>query len=169
MHRRVIEVAILLFLAGITFGQVKLNLPDTTAAPGSSLILPIFAEGFKSVGSLSLTIAFDKSVMTFNGVRNQPKFGYFNATAAASANVKGSVSLSWFNVSPALTIRRGKLLDLDFTYKNGISPLTFERIVPSSVTDSLANNLKAAFRNGKVSPLKELPAARTVKPSSGLK
>lgn len=165
MLKRIMEVAILLFLTGLTFGQVKLNLPDTTAAPGSSLLLPIFAEGFKSVGSFSLTVAFDKNVLNFNGVKNQPKFGYFNATAASSANVNGVVSLSWFNVSPALNIRRGKLLDLDFTYKKGMSPLTFEGMVPSSVTDSLANNLKAAFRNGKVSPRRELPAARSVKPS----
>jgi hypothetical protein len=168
MCRRVSEVAIMVLLAGVTIGQVKLKLPDTTAVPGSSFFLPIIAEDFKSVGSLSLTVAFDKNVLTYNGVRNQPKFGYFNATAAASANSKGAVSLSWFNVTPALSIRNGKLLDLLFTYKNGTSSLTFEKMVPSSVTDSLANNLKATFKNGKVSARIAHPDAQSRKRPAGV-
>lgn len=153
----------MLLLAAVAFGQVKLKLPDTTAVPGSSLVLPVTAEGFKNVGSFSLTIAFDKNVLTYKGVADQPKFGFFNATPAASANSAGAVALSWFNVTPSLNIRNGKLLDLQFTYKNGMSPLTFVKMVPSSVTDSLANNLSATVRNGKVS-------ARTLRPDTqGLK
>jgi hypothetical protein len=144
-------VAVLLIVSGSAFGQAKLKLPDTTAVPGSELILPIVAEGFKHVGSFSLTIAFDKSVLTYTGLSNQPKYGVFNATPAPAANNSGAVALSWFNVSPSLTIRKGTLLDLHFTYKGGSSPLTFVKMVPSSVTDSLANNLNATVTNGKVS------------------
>lgn len=151
MIRRMTKAALMLLLAGVTIGQVKLKLPDTTAVPGSSLVLPLTAEGFKNVGSLSLTIAFDKNVLTYNGVKNQPAFGFFSATPAATANSAGAVALSWFNVTPSLNIRNGKLLDLLFTYKNGASPLTFVKMVPSSVTDSLAKNLKATVKNGKVS------------------
>ncbi len=169
MTRRISALAILLLLTGAASGQVKLRLPDTTAFPGSSLVLPITAEGFKNVGSLSLTIAFDKKVLTYEGITNQPKFGFFNATPAASANSNGAVNLSWFNVSPSLTIQSGKLLDLHFKYKNGTSPLTFAKMVPSSVTDSLANNLRATVKNGKISARITQPGAQGVKQPSGVK
>ena len=159
----------MLLIAGVTFGQVKLKLPDTTAVPGSSILLPIIAEGFKNVGSISLTIAFDKNVLTYKGVKNQPAFGFFNATPAASANSAGAVALSWFNVTPSLTIRNGKLLDLLFTYKNGMSPLTFVKMVPSSVTDSLANNLGATVRNGQVSARTMRPDTQGVKHPAGVR
>jgi hypothetical protein len=151
--KHIFSVVLLLLLVTINApGQVKLRLPDTTAVPGSELVLPITAEGFKNVGSFSLTIAFDKKVLTYTGVAKQPPYGIFNATPAASANNSGAIALSWFNVSPSLTIRKGALLDLHFSYKGGSSPLTFVKMVPSSVTDSLANNLNATVRNGKVSP-----------------
>ncbi len=169
MIRRMMEAAIVLLLAGVTIGQVKLKLPDTTAVPGSSLLLPIITEGFRNVGSFSLTITFDKNVLTYNGAANQPKHGFFNATPAATANRNGAVALSWFNVTPPLNIRNGKLVDLRFTYKNGTSPLTFAKMVPSSVTDSLANNLSATVKNGKISARNTQPGAQGVKRPSGVK
>jgi hypothetical protein len=169
MIRNTTSTVILLLLAGVAIGQVKLKLPDTTAVPGSSLLLPVMAEGFKNVGSFSLTVAFDKNVLTFNGVKNQPSFGFFNATPAASANASGAVGLSWFNVTPSLNIRSGKLLDLQFTYRKGTSPLTFTKMVPSSVTDSLANNLNATVTNGKVSPRQGRTSSRNVNNSARVK
>jgi len=169
MTEIMMKSVILLLIAGVTIAQVKLKLPDTTAVPGSSLLLPVVAEDFKNVGSFSLTVAFDKNVLTYSGVTNQPKIGVFNATPVAAANSSGAVAFSWFNVSPSLNIRNGKLLDLRFKYKNGTSPLTFAKMVPSSVTDSLANNLKAIVQNGRVSTRAGRPDTQRVKLPAGVK
>ena len=151
MIGRMIGSILLVFLVGVAAGQVKLRLPDTTAVPGSSVVLPLMVEDFKHVGSFSLIIAFDKNVLTYTEVTGMPKYGIFNATPSAAANNNGAVALSWFNVSPSINIQNGKLLDLHFTYKKGTSPLAFAKMVPSSVTDSLANNLPTTIKNGKVS------------------
>jgi hypothetical protein len=149
---RMTIAAMLLLLAGVAIGQVKLKLADTTAVPGSAMVVPISVEDFRHVGSFSLTIAFDKDVLTYTGISNPPKVGIFNATPIANANSNGAVAMSWFNVSPALNIPKGKLLDLNFTYKKGTSALTFVKMIPSSVTDSLANSLPTTAKDGKVSP-----------------
>ena len=151
MIRTVLKTVMMLLVTWVAVGQVRLKLPDTTAVPGSSLVLPISVEDFRHVGSFSLTIAFDKNVLTYTGVTNSPKYGIFNSTPATTANSNGAVAFSWFDVSPALNIHKGKLLDLNFTYKNGTSALTFTKMIPSSVTDSLANNLPTTITNGKVS------------------
>jgi hypothetical protein len=140
-------------------GQVTLSLPTQTAANGTALALPVQVTGFNHVGSFSLTISFDKNVLTYTGTANQPTFGIFNGTPAATANTNGTVSISWFNVSPALNIGSGTLLNLLFTYKSGTSALTFTSTTPSSVTDSLGTNLTATYTNGSVSGL---PATITI-------
>ena len=94
MCRRISGIAFILLHAAVAFGQVRLNLPDTAATPGSTLVLPITVQGFKNVGSISLTVSFDNKVLVYEGVTNRPRFGYFNATPAAHANSRGAVSLS---------------------------------------------------------------------------
>jgi hypothetical protein len=150
---------LLLVFVGLAMGQVTLSLPTQTAANGTALALPVQVTGFNHVGSFSLTISFDKNVLTYTGTANQPTFGIFNSTPAATANTNGTVSISWFNVSPALNIGSGTLLNLLFTYKSGTSALTFTSTTPSSVTDSLGTNLTATYTNGSVSGL---PATITI-------
>jgi hypothetical protein len=169
MMRRTMRAVIMVLLVGVAYGQVKLKLPDTTAISGSSLVLPIMVEDFKHIGSFSLIISFDKNVLTYTEVTGIPKFGIFNATSAAAANNNGAVALSWFNVSPSINIQNGKLLDLHFTYKKGTSPLTFVKMVPSSVTDSLATNLPATVKNGKVSARTALLGKKRMKAPSAVK
>lgn len=144
---------LLLVFVGLAMGQVTLSLPTQTAANGTALTLPVQVTGFNHVGSFSLTISFDKNVLAFTGVANQPTFGIFNSTPVATANTNGTVSMSWFNVSPALNIGSGTLLNLLFTYKSGSGALTFINTTPSSVTDSLGTNLTATYTNGSVSGL----------------
>ncbi|MCX6135452.1 MAG: T9SS type A sorting domain-containing protein [Ignavibacteriales bacterium] len=144
---------LLLVFVGLAMGQVTLSLPTQTAANGTALALPVQVTGFNHVGSFSLTISFDKNVLTYTGTANQPTFGIFNGTPAATANTNGTVSISWFNVSPALNIGSGTLLNLLFTYKSGTSALTFTSTTPSSITDSLGTNLTATYTNGSVSGL----------------
>jgi len=166
---RTTKAVMLLLLAGVAMGQVKLTLPDSTAVPGSSMVVPISVENFRHVGSFSLTIAFDKDVLTYTGISNPPKVGIFNATPIANANSNGAVAMSWFNVSPALNIPKGKLLDLNFTYKKGTSALTFVKMIPSSVTDSLANSLPTTVKNGKVSARVVRQGPKKAKVPTGVK
>jgi hypothetical protein len=148
--RTLTTVGLLLLLSvGLAMGQVTLSLPTTTAANGTDVILPVSVTGFNHVGSFSLTITFDKNALTFNGVANQPTFGSFNSTAAALANTNGSLSIAWFNVSPALNIGSGTLLNLLFTHKTGASNVTFANT--SSVTDSTGTSLTRTLTSGSVS------------------
>jgi hypothetical protein len=144
---------LLLVFVGLAMGQVTLSLPTQTAANGTALALPVQVTGFNHVGSFSLTISFDKNVLTYTGTSGQPTFGIFNGTPAATANTNGTVSISWFNVSPALNIGSGTLLNLLFTYKSGTSAVSFTSTTPSSITDSLGTNLTATYTNGSVSGL----------------
>ncbi len=131
-------------------GQVSLSLPDTTVPQGAQIALPVWVAGFNNVGSFSLTISFDKSVLQYTGVVNQPGIGNFFSTPATTANNSGAVNLSWFSANPSLSIEAGKLLDLLFTYNGGTSTVAFTNTVPSSVTDASGSNLQALYRNGRV-------------------
>ncbi len=139
------------FTTFVQASVVTLSLPTQTASVGGTITVPIQVTGFNHVGSFSLTITFDKNVLTYSGTANQPTFGIFNSTAAALANTNGTVSISWFNVSPALNIGSGTLMNLHFTYKSGSSALTFLNMTASSITDSLGTNLTATYTNGSIS------------------
>jgi hypothetical protein len=158
---------LLLVFVGLAMGQVTLSLPPQTAANGAAVTQPVQVTGFNHVGSFSLTISFDKNVLTYTGTSDQPTFGIFNSTPAATANTNGTVSMSWFNVSPALNIGSGTLLNLLFSYKSGSSALTFINKTPSSITDSLGTNLTATYTDGQVSGLPSTITVGTVTSSPG--
>ncbi|MCX6141956.1 MAG: cohesin domain-containing protein [Ignavibacteriales bacterium] len=147
-------IALVLALgANVAVAQVTLTLPDTVVNPSTSVSVPLRVTGFNHVGSFSLTITFDKTVLTYTGIGNQPASGSLFSTPPATANANGSVSISWFDPSRGLNIGSGTLLNLLFTYGNGSSALTFANITPSSITDSLATNIPASFTNGRVRSL----------------
>ncbi len=138
-------------------GQLGLNMPDVVATVGSAISVPVGVTGFTHVGSFSLTITFDKTVLTYTGIANQPSFGIFNSTSTVNANANGSISISWFNVSPALNIGTGTLFNLLFNYVGGTSALTFASITPSSITDSLGTNMNSTYANGRVRDAASVP------------
>ena len=142
--------------AGST-GQLGLNMPDMVATVGSAISVPVGVTGFTHVGSFSLNITFDKTVLTYTGIANQPAFGIFNATSAATANANGSISISWFNVSPALNLGTGTLFNLLFNYVSGTSALTFANTTPSSITDSLGTNMNSTYTNGRIRDAASIP------------
>jgi hypothetical protein len=143
-------VLVLVLSGNVASAQISLSLPDTSINAGTSLSIPIRVTGFNHVGSFSITITFDNTVLTYTGYANQPSFGSFFSTPTATANSNGSIGLSWFNASRALNIGSGTLLNIQFVYGSGSSALTFANIIPSSITDSLASNLPASFTNGRV-------------------
>ena len=138
----------------------SLSIPDTVAIPGTSLSLPINVTGFYHIGSFSLTIAFDKTAFTYTGLANVPSFGIFSPPSVSAANTSGTITLSWFNVSPGLNIGAGALMNLLFTYNGGTGTVGFINKTPSSITDSLATNMTASYTDGRVRD------ARNVTPSA---
>ncbi len=130
--------------------SLTLGLPTMAASAGSDVTIPITVTGFIHVGSFSLTVQFNKAVLTYKGVANQPSFGVFNSTPTSTANTNGAVSLSWFNVSPALNTDPGTLLNLLFIFNRDSSDLTFINTSASSITDSIGNNLLATYTNGRI-------------------
>ena len=159
---------ILALVANVATAQVTLSMPDTSVSPSTSVSVPIRVTGFNHVGSFSLTITFDRTVLTYAGVGNQPASGSLFSTPPATANANGSVSISWFDPSHGLNIGSGTLLNVLFAYGSGSSALTFTNITPSSITDSLATNMPASFTNGRVKSLGLPPNTPTlVLPSNG--
>jgi hypothetical protein len=161
--QRLCIIALVLALgANIAAAQVTLTLPDTVVSPSTSVSVPLRVMGFNHVGSFSLTITFDNTVLTYTGVGNQPAFGSLFSTPPATANANGSISLSWFDATRGLNIGSGILLNILFTMGSGSSALTFANTTPSSVTDSLATNMPASFTNGRVRSLGPPPNTPTL-------
>ncbi len=152
--RKITTVGLLLMVfVGLAMGQVTLSLPTQTAAIGSALTLPVTVTGFNNIGSISLTITFDKSVLTYSGFANQSVFAANNVSPVDSANKYGFVKFSWFDASSPLNIGNGKLVDLLFTYKGGTTSLTFANLIASSITDANGNSSNPSKTDGQVSPL----------------
>jgi fibronectin type 3 domain-containing protein len=148
-------------------GQLGVNLPDMLATAGTAISVPVGVTGFLHIGSISLTISFDKTVLTYTGTANAPA-GVFAATPAATANANGSVTLSWFSTQ-ALNIGTGTLVNLLFNYVSGTSNLTFTNIIPSSITDSLGAFLNPTYTNGRVRDAASVPpsAPSLASPANG--
>ena len=146
-------------LTGIT-----LTLPTTTAVVGSTVSMPIAVTEFNHIGSFSLTITFDKAVLTYTGLDGAPVGT--SATAAATANANGSVAVTWFGLTP-LNIGTGNLLNLLFTFNGDSCALIFTNTGASSITDSLANNLPAAYTNGKITRAQGVSVTGTITYATG--
>ena len=166
--RRLCIVALVLALgANVAAAQVTLSLPDTAVTAGTLVSVPIQVTGFNNVGSFTLRISFDKTVLTYAGLVNAPATSLSSAVSTANAN--GYVDVVWFSLTP-LNIGTGKLMDILFTFGNGSSALTF--VVPSSITDALGNPFvpPATFTSGRVRPAGGIlpPATPTLaSPSNG--
>jgi PKD repeat protein len=124
------------------------SLPVLTACPGS-LHAPINVENFSGVASISLTYAYNSSVLTYDG--------YTNAHTALSSGMllvnalNSKVQIAWFSVSPA-SIGTGKLLDVKFIATAGTSALTWDVATPGACQYTDINNvsISGAFINGSI-------------------
>jgi hypothetical protein len=126
----------------MTLGTVR------AIATNSAVSIPITVTNLTSVGSITLKVAYDPSVVTFTGVANAPTGVSFTANA-----VSGVITLIWYDASgnTPLTIASGKLVDLNFTYLTGTGAFTFNttQCEVTSGTGSISANV--VYYNGSIS------------------
>jgi len=153
---------------------VGLSLPTLAATNGAAITVPIGVTEFNHIGAITLTIAFETSLMTYTGLAGAP--AGTNATPAVTANLNGRVTITWYGLTP-LNIGTDTLLNLFFTYNDpqdvqyklngGTTALTFINTIASSITDSLGNNLPATYVNGKVTRIIGVSVSGTVTYGTG--
>ena len=136
-------------------GGVKMSLPDTNVSIYSSLTLPLTVENFNNIGSISLKINYDKNVLTFKNIANTYNYGN-GQWQFGNDPVNGVVTIGW-NSTDAVTpinIPKGKLLDLQFDFKEGSSPLTFN--AETYITNITNSPVTVTYKNGMVSAPRQI-------------
>jgi hypothetical protein len=151
MTKKFTLIALLILLAGtVSFSQTAV-LPNDTASPGKSIIIPLNVTNWTNIAAITLHIRFNPSILSFVGISN---------TAAPNflADADSAINIVWTApVSPAtyLTIANGKLLDLNFVYTGpGTSALTFitSGSLACEVVQSTLVPVPVAYTNGSVGP-----------------
>ncbi|MHC1707236.1 MAG: cohesin domain-containing protein [Bacteroidales bacterium] len=130
------------------------------AIVGNQVVVPITVENVADAASISLSLGFDPTVLTYTG--------YQNVNAAIdnsflSINLFGNnVKFAWFSVTP-VTIASGTLVEYLFTFNGGYSPLTWD-LTPGECqfTDLTPIPLAAIFKDGHVTGTCPLPLAYNV-------
>ena len=143
MKKIVSMLSILLFFTVTIFAQTTVSIPDTTSADSTAIVIPVNSGALDSVASLSIFISYDKSVLTFNGIVDNP----FAGSNFLVNDNNGVISISWFSLTPVKVTN--KLFALDFFYKSGSSALNFTGT--NQITD-LNNAYNVNFVNGSIGP-----------------
>jgi hypothetical protein len=98
--------------------------------PGQVVIVPITVTDFIGVGSFSLTLGYNTSVLTYTGLQN-PNAALTGSNCISNA-AGGKVYLAWSNTSAATIASGGVLIELKFTGVPGSSPLTWDTQTPGN-------------------------------------
>ncbi|WP_251954643.1 choice-of-anchor D domain-containing protein [Salinibacter ruber] len=130
-----------------------LSVPDLGITPGTQIEVPVEASELRDIGSASVAISFNESVLTFDGAQNQ--IGPPDREFSADTPEPGVVQIegaSASGVDPANN--DGKLLDLLFTVEEGILddgdsvPLTFAEGNEITNNDSPSDLYNTSFEGG---------------------
>lgn len=140
-----------------TIGDVQLG-SISDATPGQTVTVPVSAQDFSSdVGSVSLSIAFNSSVLEFESLTDLSS-GLDLQEPEADGGTLNVGGFSTDGVTPD-----GDIAELEFLYVGGNSPLTFD--VNSEVTDVSGADLPTEFTDASVSgprPSVSLPSENAV-------
>lgn len=132
-------------------GGPTLSIEDQEASVGEPVRVPVQASGFGPIGSISLTITYDPSVVSFppeaetaDLVAEAPRTGF-----VANVPEPGTLKISWFDASDAIRLGDEVLLELTFTeYNGGTTSVTFE--AESEITNPDAQPYGTVFEAGEV-------------------
>jgi RHS repeat-associated protein len=125
---------------------IMASVANKTVCPGIILV-PVYAVNFNSVGSFSMTVAYNTSVLTYVDVvsrHNAISSGTFSANAA-----NGKVYVTWANTSPA-TVGNDTLFRISFTSPGGSSSLIWDITTPGAceITDGSGGAITTNYMNG---------------------
>jgi hypothetical protein len=131
--------------------EVNLSMPSLTANAGGSLSIPIIMTGHESVGAVSLTVAFDPTVIQILDISDCPNLGLFVSTPPSIANSTGQMKIAWMSPEGS-GFPSDRVCALQVAYKGGTSPLRFINKVSGSVVDIVAEkSITVYYTDGLVS------------------
>ena len=126
---------------------ISMTLSDVKATSiGGSVAVPILVKNFNDVASISLEITYNDSMITFTGTSNAAAGIIFTEN-----QTDGTITLTWDDATGTspLNIINGYLVDLNFTYDNGSSPVAFNAAACTILTSS-GTELAVTYFNGSV-------------------
>ena len=121
-------------------GNLSLGITED-AALGETASVALSAEDLNNVGSLSLELGFDPSVLQFEQLANDQS----GLTLTAGSD-DGTVTIGGFNTDGVDL--SGTIAELEFTFLGGSSAVSFQTV---EAADSLGNTLAVGFNGGSVS------------------
>lgn len=144
-----LSLCMLLFTAASGQQTIVTTAADVTACPGNEVAVPITVENFNDVASISLTLEFSNSVLTYYDYQNTN-----NELSSGSLFVNednGKVILSWFALE-SINIGEGTLIEFVFIHNGGNTDLVWDTLTPGACeySDDELNSLPAVFENGSV-------------------
>jgi hypothetical protein len=139
----------IIWLSNISFSHAQtISLDDISASPGENILVPVNFTNMNDIGTITLFILFDESVLTFNGITNVVPEG--SGTYSTYIPNPPRVGLSWFTSgSSGVDFPDGKYLDMEFTFHGGYTDLLFSP--GCEVTDWDVIPIDVTYVNGRVS------------------
>lgn len=145
----------LFFWSAVSFGQDTINVSvgDYGACPGDNVTVDIHATNFVDVGSISLTLNYDTAVLTCDNIQMKPALNTMYTIFISNAT-NGQVKISWIylDMTGGTIGNLGDLdiFEVDFSFKNGFSDLTWDYLVPGNCqfADNLNQDIPATYEHG---------------------
>jgi hypothetical protein len=130
-------------------------IPSLTApAIGQQVVVPLKFKNLQGVGSVSVKIIFDTSVLSFVSITDSTGHGTFvtNSSLASLGGVHDTIAIAWFDITP-LSYADGVFANLNFTYKGGSSTFHFLPPPVSSLSDENGTAIaNLVFTDGSLTP-----------------
>ena len=120
----------------------------TAPAIGQQVTIPLKFKNLPNVGSVSLKIIFDTSVLDFVSITDNPNHGTFvtNSDLASLGGVHDTIAIAWFDTNP-ISFTDGPFVNLHFTYKGGTSTFHFLPSPVSSLSDQNGTTISNLMLN----------------------
>lgn len=145
MNRLILFIFVTCLSTSMLFAQASMSIDNVTAQSGTQVPVEVSVANFEDVGSLSLIITYNPSVVEYVGLENNALATQGNFLTPSASN--GTLRISWFNTNP-LTVQQGKIFDILFSYTSGQSDISFSS--SSEVTNPLGQKINVTYNNGSV-------------------
>ncbi len=135
-----------------------LSLPNLMAVANASVSVPLKAYVLHGIGAVSVKVQYNAAALNYTGITNN-----LTGVTFSSSTSNGVLTLSWFDATghSPINIDSAAIVNLNFTYLGGSSPLTFLS-AQSEISDSAGNVITGiTYVNGSVSVLTNQPPVFT--------
>lgn len=127
------------------YSQNQISIPNLKKDTGE-IVIPIETSNLGEIGSFTIKLDYDSSVLEFAGFKNNP---FEMSSNFLYSQNNGKLNFVWFSVNPVLITE--KLFEIKFQYLGGETPISF--VGTNEITDGLANPLQVQFVDGSIAPI----------------